>query len=118
MEKCKFTKKYSGDSVIFRYSYDDHVIEKFYYTEDDYETDKYRDIDDESDKAYMIVYYAFSRDGYNKKRYHSAKASTIFGDFEIKYLPSTNRLDKIRKEVLRVALSQVFDLKKSYTKVK
>ena len=42
MEKCKCTKKYSGDSVIFRYSYDDRVIEKFYYTEDDYETDKNR----------------------------------------------------------------------------
>lgn len=106
MEKCKFTKKYSRGSVIFRYSYDDHVIEKFYYNEDDYETDKYRDIDDKSDKAYMMVYYTFGRDKHNKRQYYSAKVLTIFGDFEIEYLPSTIRLDKIRKEVLRVALSK------------
>lgn len=56
MEKCKFTKKYFHDQVVmFRYSYNDHVVEKFYHIEDDYETDAYKDIDDESDKAIMSI---------------------------------------------------------------
>lgn len=110
MEKCKFTKKYSRGSVIFRYSYDDHVIEKFYYNEDDYETDAYRTIDDESDKAIMSIYYAFARNGYNQKKYYQAIINTAFGWFRMEYFPSTTRLDKIRNKVFKTILDKLYSL--------
>lgn len=102
MEKCKFTKKYFNNQVVmFRYSCNDHVVEKFYHIEDDYETDAYRCIDDESDKAIMSIYYAFARDGYNQKKYYQAIINTAFGEFKMEYFPSTTRLDKIRNRVLK-----------------
>lgn len=102
MEKCKFTKRYFNDQVVmFRYSYNDHVVEKFYHIEDDYETDAYKDIDDESDKAIMSIYYVFARDRYNQRRYYHAIVNTSLGEFKMKYLPSTTRLDRIRNRVLK-----------------
>lgn len=101
MEKCKFTKRYFNDQVVmFRYSCNDHVVEKFYHIADDYETDAYRDIDDESDKAIMSIYYAFARDGHNQKKYYQAIINTAFGGFKMKYFPTT-RLDRIRNRVLK-----------------
>lgn len=101
MEKCKFTKRYFNNQVVvFRYSCNDHVVEKFYYIEDDYETDAYRDIDDESDKAIMSIYYAFVRNEYNQKKYYQAIANTAFGEFKMEYIPSTTRLDRIRNKIL------------------
>ena len=100
MEKCKFTKKYFNNQVVmFRYSCNDHVVEKFYHIEDDYETDAYRCIDDESDKAIMSIYYAFARDGYNQKKYYQAIINTAFGRFKMEYIPTT-RLDRIRNKIL------------------
>lgn len=101
MEKCKFTKKYFHNQVVmFRYSCNDHVVEKFYHIEDDYETDAYRTIDDESDKAIMSIYYAFARDRYNQKKYYQAIINTAFGEFTMEYFPTT-RLDRIRNKVLK-----------------
>lgn len=101
MEKCKFTKRYFNDQVVmFRYSCNDHVVEKFYYIEDDYETDAYRTIDDESDKAIVSIYYAFARDGYNQKKYYQAIINTAFGELKMEYFPTT-RLDRIRNRVLK-----------------
>lgn len=104
-------KKYFHNQVVmFRYSYNDHVVEKFYHIEDDYETDAYRTIDDESDKAIMSIYYAFARDGYNKKRYYFAKVSTIFGEFKMEYFSSTTRLDRIRNKVFKTILDKLYSL--------
>lgn len=101
MEKCKFTKKYFNNQVVmFRYSYNDHVVEKFYHIEDDYETDAYKTIDDKSDKAIMSIYYAFARDGYNQKKYYQAIINTAFGGFKMEYIPST-RLDRIRNKIIK-----------------
>lgn len=102
MEKCKFTKKYFHNQVVmFRYSCNDHVVEKFYHIGDDYETDAYRNIDDESDKAIVSIYYAFARDGYNQKKYYQAIINTAFGELTMEYFPSTTRLEKIRNSVLK-----------------
>lgn len=101
MEKCKFTKKYFNNQVVmFRYSYNDYVVEKFYHIEDDYETDAYKTIDDKSDKAIMSIYYAFARDGYNQKKYYQAIINTAFGGFKMEYIPST-RLDRIRNKIIK-----------------
>lgn len=101
MEKCKFTKKYFNNQVVmFRYSCNDHVVEKFYHIEDDYETDAYRTIDDESDKAIVSIYYVFARDEYNQRKYYHAIVNTPLGGFEMEYLPTT-RLDRIRNRVLK-----------------
>lgn len=111
MEKCKLTKKYFNNQVVmFRYSCNDHVVEKFYHIEDDYETDAYRTIDDESDKAIMSIYYAFARDGYNQKKYYQAIVNTAFGEFKMKYLPSTTRLDRIRNKVFKTILDKLYSL--------
>lgn len=110
MEKCKFTKKYINNQVVmFRYSCNDHVVEKFYHIEDDYETDAYRTIDDESDKAIMSIYYAFARDGYNQKKYYQAIINTAFGEYKMEYFPST-RLDKIRSKVFKDVLNKLYSL--------
>lgn len=110
MEKCKFIKKYSGDSVIFRYSYGDHVIEKFYYSEDDYETDAYKTIDDESDKAIMSIYYNAMRNMDNQKIYYHAFVNTAFGEFKMGGFPHTTRLDKIRNKVFKTILDKLYSL--------
>ena len=110
MEKCKFTKRYFNDQVVmFRYSCNDHVVEKFYHIEDDYETDAYRNIDDESDKAIMSIYYAFARDGYNQKKYYQAIINTAFGEFKMEYFPTT-RLDRIRNKVFKTILDKLYSL--------
>ena len=109
MEKCKFTKRYFNDQVVmFRYSCNDHVVEKFYHIEDDYETDAYRNID-ESDKAIMSIYYAFARDGYNQKKYYQAIINTAFGEFKVEYFPTT-RLDRIRNKVVKTILDKLYSL--------
>lgn len=111
MEKCKFTKKYFNNQIVmFRYSCNDHVVEKFYHIEDDYETDAYRTIDDESDKAIMSIYYAFARDGYNQKKYYQAIVNTAFGEFTMEYFPSTTRLDMVRNKVFKTILNKLYSL--------
>lgn len=111
MEKCKFTKKYFHNQIVmFRYSCNDHVVEKFYHIEDDYETDAYRTIDDESDKAIMSIYYAFARDGYNQKKYYQAIINTALGEFKMEYFPSTTRLDRIRNKVFKTILDKLYSL--------
>lgn len=102
MEKYKFIKKYFHNQVVvFRYSSNDHVVEKFYHIGDDYETDAYKTIDDESDKAIMSIYYAFTRDGYNQKKYYQAIINTAFGWFEMDYYTPTPRLDRMRNKILK-----------------
>lgn len=111
MENCKFTKKYFNNQIVmFRYSCNDHVVEKFYHIEDDYETDAYRTIDDESDKAIMSIYYAFARDGYNQKKYYQAIVNTAFGEFTMEYFPSTTRLDMVRNKVFKTILDKLYSL--------
>lgn len=111
MEKCKFTKKYFNNQVVmFRYSCNDHVVEKFYHIEDDYETDAYRTIDDESDKAIVSIYYAFARDGYNQKIYYRAFVNTAFGEFKMGDFPHTTRLDRIRNKVFKTILDKLYSL--------
>lgn len=111
MENCKFTKKYFNNQIVmFRYSCNDHVVEKFYHIEDDYETDAYKTIDDESDKAIMSIYYAFARDGYNQKKYYQAIINTAFGEFEMEYFPSTTRLDRVRNKVFKTILDKLYSL--------
>lgn len=95
---------------MFRYSCNDHVVEKFYHIEDDYETDAYRTIDDESDKAIMSIYYAFARDGYNQKKYYQAIVNTAFGEFTMEYFPSTTRLDMVRNKVFKTILNKLYSL--------
>ena len=110
MEKCKFTKRYFNDQIVmFRYSCNDHVVEEFYYIEDDYETDAYKDIDDESDKAIMSIYYAFIRDGYNQKIYYKAFINTAFGEDKVVNM-FTTRLDKIRNKVFKTILDKLYSL--------
>lgn len=111
MEKCKFTKKYINNQIVmFRYSCNDHVVEKFYHIEDDYETDAYRTIDDESDKAIMSIYYAFVRDGYNQKKYYQVIVNTVFGEFKMEHFSSTTRLDRIRTKVFKTILDKLYSL--------
>lgn len=111
MENCKFTKKYFNNQIVmFRYSCNDHVVEKFYHIEDDYETDAYKTIDDESDKAIMSIYYAFARDGYNQKKYYQAIINTAFGEFKMGGFPHTTRLDKIRNKVFKTILDKLYSL--------
>lgn len=111
MEKCKFIKKYYHNQIVmFRYSYDKYVVEKFYNIKDDYETDAYRDIDDKSDKAIMSICYDFARDGYNQKKYYQAIINTAFGELLMEYFPSTTRLDKIRNKVFKTILDKLYSL--------
>lgn len=98
MEKCKFTKKYFNNQVVmFRYSCNDHVVEKFYHIEDDHEIheggkDTYHPI--------FTIIYEFIRDKNNQKNYWYAKATTTFGEDEMVNM-FTTRLDKIRNRVLK-----------------
>ena len=111
MEKCKFTKRYFNDQVVmFRYSCNDHVVEKFYHIKDDYETDAYKTIDNESDKAIMSIYYNAMRNMDNQKIYYHAFVNTAFGEFKMGGFPHTTRLDKIRNKVFKTILDKLYSL--------
>ena len=99
MEKCKFTKRYFNDQVVmFRYSYNDHVVEKFYHIADDHE------IHEEGKDTYPIftIIYGFARNKNNKKNYWHAKIVTAFGEYTTATIAAaTPRLDRIRNRVLK-----------------
>jgi hypothetical protein len=98
MHKPKITKRYFNDQVVmFRISYKDFVMEKFYHIADDHEIheggkDTYHPI--------FTIIYDFIRDKNNQKNYWYAKAVTAFGEDEIVNMVTT-RLEKIRNRVLK-----------------